>query len=271
MVHTFMSKKVAIKNSKNHHIAHKKKRNLVKIMMCVTTDGTIAGVNGPYSATENDAKILKIIIADDEDIFSSLALFDVLILDRGFRDVVNNIKNLDYIKKNEKQFNVMEANESRLVTKTRFIVEARNGHMKSIWKCFSRTKNTYTMPHFMEDFKIGAALINTYFPVIHTDVDVHLNDIGALMLSRKNHKNLLYPIVNSVTINSTSFSAIDLEEMALLPRLSEMDLKIISLGSYQIKNSPGYCQSHLKNNKNQFLLFRCNEPFFRKAWCKISA
>lgn len=241
-----------------------KHRNLVKIMMCVTTDGTIAGVYGPYSATENDAKILHNILVDDQEIFMSLELNDVMIVDRGFRDVVPELRDRGFIvkipnflKKNVNQFTDMEANESRLVTKTRFVVEARNGHMKSIWKYFSGVKITQSMPHLMDDFKIGAALINAYFPVIQTDV--HMNDIGAIMLSRRDDKNELHSIVNSITVNSNTFTPVNFDELASLPRLTEIDLRLISLGSYQIKNAPGYCQSQLKNNNNQFELFKCNE------------
>lgn len=37
-----------------------------------------------------------------------------------------------------------EANKSRLITKTRWLVEARNGHIKSIFKFFSQIIN---VPH----------------------------------------------------------------------------------------------------------------------------
>lgn len=50
----YVNKSGNFKFQKDTYSVHKK-RNLIKIMMCVTTDGTIVSVYGPYTAGQNDA------------------------------------------------------------------------------------------------------------------------------------------------------------------------------------------------------------------------
>lgn len=61
-----------------------------------------------------------------------------------------------------------EANNSRLVTNTRWIMEARNGHIKSIFKFID---GIIRMPHVepIGDFyRISGSIINRYRERIHT-------------------------------------------------------------------------------------------------------
>lgn len=105
-----------------------KKRNFVKVMMCVTTNGKIVFASGPYAAVDNDAKILKSIINQDNcQVFSQLGSGDVCIVDRGFRDCVNELNSLgldvripENIKKNpdgstKKQLTIRQANNKMSV------------------------------------------------------------------------------------------------------------------------------------------------------------
>lgn len=55
-----------------------KKRNFVKIMMCVTCDGEIIYALGPYPATQNDATIL-ISIFEKTDAFDGLQSGDIVV------------------------------------------------------------------------------------------------------------------------------------------------------------------------------------------------
>lgn len=56
-----------------------KKRNFVKIMMCVLSDGTIMGVHGLYTATENDAGIAKRLLESNDSTFRNIRLGDFII------------------------------------------------------------------------------------------------------------------------------------------------------------------------------------------------
>lgn len=118
-----------------------KMRNFIKIMMCVTTNGYIVYALGPYEARDNDATIMRK-IDENYNAFDVLDDGDTLILDRGFRDCVNHFEDKGFtvlmpslVQKSEKkgQLTTIEANRTRLVTAIRFIVETRNGHMKTVW------------------------------------------------------------------------------------------------------------------------------------------
>jgi len=73
---------------------------------------------------------------------------DILVVDRGFRDSIELIEDLGLIAKmshflqNKHQHTTEEANESRLITSVRWIVEAINGIIKR-WKTLGQM-----MPNF---------------------------------------------------------------------------------------------------------------------------
>jgi hypothetical protein len=118
-----------------------KHRNLFKPMMVVTPSGYVLEAEGLYysDGANNDAKILKEMWYRPESIISVLESRDCLILDRGFRDVIEDIERSkvhtfmpNLLKKDQSQFTAEEANQSRKITKLRWIVEAANGRFDSI-------------------------------------------------------------------------------------------------------------------------------------------
>lgn len=182
----------------------KKKRNFIKIMMIVTTDGTIVYSLGPYSAHDNDAKILRN-ISETTDALDNLRENDVLMLDRGFRDCVKFFEDKGLVIKmphllqqsqNKCQLSTSEANKTRLVTATRFTVETRNGHMKTIWKRFNSEWNPLQVPHLMIDFHIGAALINKYFKTFEPNKGIE-RKIADRMLARVEMQNVVAKTVKT--------------------------------------------------------------------------
>ena len=73
-----------------------------------------------------------------------------------------------YLQKNEKQHSVKEANESRLVTKIRWVVESVNGVIKT-WKYFDQVVLNINIPHIKQDFRLVCALINKFRPPCISD------------------------------------------------------------------------------------------------------
>ena len=68
-------------------------------MMIVSTDGYIVSILDPYFAyyKNNDATITKNIIYNNkEDILDWLKPDDVLVVDRGFRDVLDDLDTFGY-------------------------------------------------------------------------------------------------------------------------------------------------------------------------------
>lgn len=243
-----------------------KKRNFLKVMMCVASDGYIISALGPYPAVDNDAKILRSIF-ENTDAFQDFCPGDIFMLDRGFRDCVDFVKNKGFevrmpnlIQKsqNKHQLSTEEANQSRFVTATRFVVETRNGHMKQIWKIFNKDWNPQAIPHLMDDFMIGAALLNKFFTTFEPNQGFAV-EIADRMIALKNKPNKLSKIVQSASFQRAMKHFEEFEAVDELPVLSERDLLFISLGKYQIKQAASYCQEHVKRHSSQFQLFRYPE------------
>jgi len=79
----------------------------------------------------NDASILKhCLYTNEQDIIHWLHRDDILIFDRGFRDVIPTIKHFGYkaampsFLKRREQLNIEDANYTRLVTKVRWVIES---------------------------------------------------------------------------------------------------------------------------------------------------
>lgn len=59
---------------------------------------------------------------------------------------------------------------TRLVTKTRWIVEMRNGHIKSIFKFLDGVVHMYHLEHLGDLYNIAGAIINKYHPLVSRKV-----------------------------------------------------------------------------------------------------
>ena len=88
-------------------------------------------------------------------------------VDRGFRDSVNILEGLGLevamplFLDGRRQFSTTESNQSRCITKVRWIVEAVNGQMKQ-FKFFSNTVQNSSLPHLEAYISIACSLINRY-------------------------------------------------------------------------------------------------------------
>ena len=97
----------------------------VKPMVVTSTDGYFLTVLGPYLAKNNDATILNHMLSTNvEDLKGWFQEDDVFVVDRGFRDSLDVLKELGIraemprlLSKGEKQMTSLDANASRLVTK----------------------------------------------------------------------------------------------------------------------------------------------------------
>lgn len=193
-----------------------------------------------------------------EGIVEVLRKGDVMIVDRGFRDSLKELKSRKFEvkipalmnKNTSTQLTRAEANESRIVTKTRWMVEARNGHIKCKFRYLDGIKNVESLPFAAKDFRIAVALINAFSYQLESDKNNC--QVALQMLALRDVKNHLAKIVCRIPKRSYQ-SVINL---SLFPKLTLDELKLIGLGSYQIKQAKSYCQLHMKDNA--FLLYVCN-------------
>ena len=128
-------------------------------------DGYIVDIYGLYPATWNDAKILVDILEDLGDLPSLLSEGDFWILDRGFRDCIDvlektyNFKTMMpcFLDKSQKQFTTEQANESRMVTKMRWVIESINGILKKCFRALDGRLENKSLPHTHEDMRIAGS------------------------------------------------------------------------------------------------------------------
>ena len=120
-----------------------KKRHLVKFMSLCLADGYCLDTLGPFFGTANDATVTNHITTTRNVLERWCEASDVIIVDRGFRDVAEAFSHLDYEPKmpiylpnGQKQHTTKDANEARLVTKVRWPVESYHARLK-IWRFFS--------------------------------------------------------------------------------------------------------------------------------------
>lgn len=255
-----------------------KKRNYIKVMMCVTTNGKIVFASGPHMAVDNDAKILKNILKKKEGtILSNLEAGDICLVDRGFRDAVNDMKAMEIdvripknIKKNpdgstKKQLSTLDANLSRFVTKCRYAVEVRNGHMKCVWRLFKMVWTTKALPHVMADYQIGAALLNKFFRDLVADKQV-TKEVASRMREKLRQPNEVQKIVMRPSFKNIARHFSLLNDYEFFPHLTRDDLFMIALGVYQIAQARNYCARHLSINNGQFSCFVCSQDICKKLF-----
>lgn len=231
-------------------------------MMCVTTKGLIVGAYGPYEARENDATILNNILQNrnNDNLFQQLRQGDFMIVDRGFRDSIHEIRRQGFEVKipalNKKntctQLTRSQTNESRLVTKIRWMVEARNGHIKRKFRYLDGVKTVQSIPYAQKDFKIAVALINATSHDLESDKNNR--QVAQQMLALRDVPNHLGKIVRRIL--RRSFGPVT--NLSLYPKLTFDELRMFALGSYQIKQAQSYCQLHL-NESRDFLVYVCDE------------
>jgi hypothetical protein len=228
-----------------------KHRHLLKPFMIVCPDGYIIDAIGPYLAHINDAAIATDIRSKLKEVLGNGG---VCIVDRGFRDAVQDLTALGLSVqmpciRSGGNLTTEEANRTRLVTKCRWIVEAINGQIKQCFRRFDKVWPNQSLPYMIKDFRIVCAILNVFHPRIESDVREGI-DIAETMLARCDEVNQLGELVKTLNLNRRSalFKSIDGASLDDFPQLIEADLRLITLGSYQLKQAPSYYAEHIRTN-----------------------
>ena len=137
-------------------------------MSLVLPDGYILDTIGPFQGTVNDATIAQHIIETRNELIQWCDHGDIMICDRGFRDVIQTLSDLGYevkspvyLNKSQNQHNTEEANESRLVTKVRWTVESYHSRMKK-WRILSDRVENQFLPKIGDIVKVISAALNAF-------------------------------------------------------------------------------------------------------------
>jgi len=89
------------------------------------------------------------------------------------------------LSKNENQLSTQDANNSRFVTKLRWVVEVIDSFLKISFKALKQVPNI-SLSHTLEDYKIAGALINRFFKRLFSDQ----NDEEAIVKNMLNKLNV---------------------------------------------------------------------------------
>ena len=229
-----------------------KKHNLIKPMMAVCPDGFIAAVWGSYSGNKNDASIMTELL--QQKVWGSFQDDDVLLVDRGFRDAMDDIKNAGFTGKMpafpvipSAALTVKQANASRLITKNRYIVEVINGWIKKYFKYFDNVIHNTTLTYLFEDVKIACLLHNFILqPVKLSPLDI---EIANRMLSLSDEPNNLSILVEELNLNArrSIFERVD-DARTTFPAFTTEDLAKYTCGTYQMKMAASYYQDHVNKD-----------------------
>ncbi|XP_043480300.1 uncharacterized protein LOC122509998 [Leptopilina heterotoma] len=229
-----------------------KSKHLVKPSVLVASDGYILDIQGPYfsNAKNNDAKILiKEFQRDINGMRRWIQPEDIFVVDRGYRDAIPFLDRVGIVPKmpplldrNQRQFTTEQANESRLITKTRWIVEAINGHLKIMFKFFSGTISTSHVPNLSDFLRIAGAIINKYRGPI--TMEGANEEMAQEMLNRSTMPNVVQARVELENLQNrrARWVLLTAAHVPLFPQLTVNYLKDLTTGTYQLHLAPSYVQ-----------------------------
>lgn len=226
---------------------------------------------------QNDATIMMLVL-QDPDLRSLLRPNDVFVVDRGFRDVVNYIRDEGYVvlmpalKGNRAQLPTEEANMSRRVTKIRWVVEAVYGAIAQKYRLLHHNLDNKMLPKVRLLCKIVGYLQNKYGKRFQSDGESS-NRIVEYMESRMNVANTLSEEVEDQHWNrrKTSFQRLSASELLDFPRLNNEHLQVLFTGSYQLSMAVSYLAEIVDNQNNLFVHYVKQAPKIIKLGRTISA
>ena len=161
----------------------------------------------------------------------------------------------------------MQANETRLVTKVRWIIEDINGCIKSQFRIFDGTIQNKMLLHIMDDLKIACALINCFYTRKLSDIEDSI-EIAQEMKKNISKKNELEKYFKKSAKNL--FELLDTSTLNDFPKLPIEDIrKKITFGWYQINQALSYLAEHF--DKNGDIEIRIEKKIEHEDNCKIIA
>ena len=246
-----------------------KGRHLVKPVLVVAPDGYIVDIHGPFfsDARNNDAAILQHEFENDAGALREWLGEDaIVIVDRGYRDILPLLEQLGIdahmpavLHRGQSQLSTRDANDSRLITKTRWIVEARNGHLRLIFKFFKDVIPFHHINHLRDFYLIAGAIINKYRDrIIMQEATVEL---AQEMLRRSQMPNQVQAIVQQQNLarKFAIWNHLNENHFPDFPILDLNYLKDLTVGIYQINLAPSYIQDKLRRDETEILEVDENE------------
>lgn len=244
-----------------------KKTPLCKPFTICTSNGYVIDVPGPFNGNQNDAQILKHVLADSNGISTILKPGDVFILDRGFRDVVEFLETEGYVvlmpslKGKKNQLTTEESNYSRYVTKLRWVVESIHGILGQKYRLLHNQFRNTMLPSAGTFCKIANLLQNLFGKRLNI-LDDKTKIIVERMKSTNLNANPLAERIEKYNLNRkvVPFETTTTEEILDFPELTLEDLEVLFTGSYQLAQAISYLGEMLEEDGTLSLKFLKEEP-----------
>ncbi|CAF2781914.1 unnamed protein product [Rotaria sp. Silwood2] len=259
-------------------------RNCIKFHCITTLDGTFVGIQGGYGATghNNEESIINSLTNnnygidndDDDNIYHNHMtqtfffknIFknnDILILDRGYTRMEKRRYQLripSSIDKSKAQLSIKQANESRLVTFHRNVVERAIGRLKK-WKFLQNRVVHQYVAKLDKIVSILASTINKFDESLYKNVSKKNEHVKLILEHINDSENELQYLMDKNQNNSWHLAAKNLNEIIdfitntkYLPRYTPSKIESISTGYYAMKLSKRYLNNsvdHLKIYEHQ--------------------
>lgn len=127
----------------------------------------------------------------------------------------------------------------------RWIVESANGRLKNKFKFFDDTIAASYFPKLPGFLKVAVSILNAFSPPLFTETDWN-EELVELVSARLEAENVVQTVVEEQSLQRKSAKWLKEDEDSVLefPQLSIEELKLITLGPYQIKIGSLYNSQH---------------------------
>ena len=147
------------------------------MLAIVFPDGYIVDTVGPFSGVANDASITENILRINDSLQLWTEGGTTMIVDGGFRDSIGSLEEAGFevrmpvfLSAHQKQLSTTDANVTRLVTKTRWTVEAYHGQVKK-WTLLSECIHSSLLPNITPYVHTVTAALNCFRKAVFGAID----------------------------------------------------------------------------------------------------
>lgn len=166
------------------------------------------------------------------------------------------------MEKGQSQFTTSQANDTRKITKLRWIVEADNGWFKRVFPFFHQTIQTKYFGNLYNFLRITCAIKNAFSPATFREEEKH-KEFAEIIRNHSIIENPLLVKIQEHDLDGREAAWHKADEDSILlefPRLDLQDLELITLGQYQLNVGERYNEEHLAVNDVYKYLYHKDMP-----------
>ncbi|RLU25196.1 hypothetical protein DMN91_003288 [Ooceraea biroi] len=218
---------------------------------------------GPYPANLNDAEILRTLLQDPNGLCKLLKENDIMVLDRGFRDVKAELELkkirvlMPALKGKRKQLTTKESNESRYVTKIRWAVEAVHGILKQKYQLLDHKLDNKMLPKIGTYFRIASFINNQFGKRLQSDAEFSSEIIEKMRVSKDIENTLAAEAEEKGWLRKKLVFQSISSDMSNFPEMTIKDLTILFTETYQLSQAVSYLAEMIDKDVLAFLDY-CN-------------